>query len=91
MRPRAEGVIFRGYTYQDENGHNKKGTFLSNYTPPGNPQTIPQQTWRATMTAAVLNWHNLGQQAKQSWNNRAKKMHMSGFNLHNREYLRDHH
>jgi len=94
MSPTAQGILFRGYTYLDALGHKHKGTFISNWNPPANPQTGPQQAWRDKMHDAVLDWqflvtHNPG--AVQAFNKRARKIHMSGFNLHNKEYLNAHH
>jgi hypothetical protein len=91
MNPTAKGVIFRGYTYLDANGHKHKGTFISNWNPPYNPQSIPQQAWRAKMTLAVIDWQLLHQGEKDTFNKRARKIHMSGFNLHNKEYLNANH
>lgn len=90
MREDAQGVIFRGYTYLSPNGKKLKGTFLSNYIPSGNPQTIPQQAWRTIMHDAVVHWQLLHLEEKNIYRQRAKKMNMSGFNLHNKEYLQSH-
>lgn len=46
MDPKAEGVIFREYTYTDHAGKRKKATFINNYFPPSNPQTAEQQANR---------------------------------------------
>lgn len=88
MKPDAHGVIFRQYTYYDDNHHPRKGIFISNYFPPSNPQTSKQQANRGKMKAAVEDWHKLSAQEKKDWNRRARGKHMSGFNLHNRYHLR---
>jgi hypothetical protein len=91
MSPTAQGIIFRRYTYIDSCGHKRKGVFISNYNPPGNPQTLKQQTWRTKMRQAVLTWQDLPESEKRKYNKRSIPLHITGFNLHNREYLRDHH
>ena len=91
MDPEAQGIIFRGYTYLASTGKKVKGTFVSNYFPPGNPQTGKQQTWRGVLREAILHWQLLDPPAKAEYRRRAKNMKMSGYNLHNREWLRDHH
>jgi hypothetical protein len=88
MSPTAQGVIFRRYTYIDSCGHKRKGVFISNYNPPGNPQTPRQQEWRKKMEEAVTLWQKLPMETKRKWNQKAIPLRMSGFNLHNREYLR---
>lgn len=88
MNPEAHGVIFRQYTYLDDNGHPRTGTFISNYFPASNPQTPVQQTNRAKMTLAVIAWQDLKEEEKKEWNRRAWGRHMSGFNLHNSYHLR---
>jgi len=89
MKPGGTHVIFRGYTYLDGNGHRKKGTFISNYTPPTNNQKPQQQAWRQIMTEAVNDW-NATETDKEKWNREAKKLKMTGFNLHNKRYLETH-
>lgn len=90
MREGAHGVLFRGYTYLDDMGVKHKGTFISNFNPPSNPQTPEQQTNRTKMKEAVLHWQLLDPPAHKEWNKKASKLKMSGFNLHNQEFLRGH-
>ena len=56
------------------------------YTP-ANPQTEPQQANRAKFTDAVSAWQALTDNQKASYNEEAKYLPLSGFNLHNREYM----
>lgn len=92
MNPLALGVIFRQYVYYDDNNHPHTGTFISNYFPPSNPQTPEQQANRMKMRGAVAHWQQLPAQEKENWDRlaRKKRLAMSGFNLHNREYLYSH-
>jgi hypothetical protein len=90
MRPDASGVVFRGYTYLNANGKKIKGTFISNYIPPGNPQTTKQQDWRKIMKDAVISWQD-PHTDKPYWYKKARGVKMSGYNLFVREYLRQHH
>lgn len=89
MNPNAPGVIFRQYVYYDDNNHPHTGTFISNYFPASNPRTPTQQANRLKMTLAVDHWQNATTaEEKAIYNRRAQSKHMSGFNLHNSEYLR---
>jgi hypothetical protein len=85
-------ILFRGYTYIDSKGHRKKGTFISNYMPATNRHTDRQNAHRAKMRAATLEWHELMQEQKNEYNKQAAKLKkkMSGFCLHNREYILSH-
>ena len=92
MDPTAQGVIFRRYHYLDDNLKPKIGTFISNYKPPSNPQTPEQQAHRQKMADAVTHWQSLEQWEKEIWNKAAiqRKLQMSGFNLHNSDYIKTH-
>lgn len=89
MDPTAKGVIFREYTYLDDNLKKHRGTFISNYFPPSNPQTEPQQANREKMRNAVIHWQSLDQGRKNFYNREASRRHlqMSGFNYHNRLHM----
>ena len=58
------------------------------YTP-SNPQTGPQQAWRAIFTAGVNAWQLLSEEGKQTWREDAKYKNLTGFNLFMREYLNE--
>lgn len=90
MRPDAHGVIFRGYTYLDDNNRNRRGNFISNYIPPSNPQTPRQQANRGKLRNAVTGWHGMHPPGHDYWNALAVKRHlrMSGFNLYVSRRLR---
>lgn len=87
MNPEAHGVIFRQYVYYDDLNHPHTGTFISNYFPASNPRTELQQTNRAKMSDAVKHWQGAKAGERSIWDIRARRKHMSGFNLHNRHYL----
>jgi len=91
MSPEAQGLIFRTYTLLDDIGQPRKQTIVSNYVPPANPQTIPQQVRRMKFAGGVATWHALDQHIKETWNDRAQKSHLilSGFNLFLSMYMRD--
>ena len=55
---------------------------------PTNPRTFVQQNWRLTFRNGVIQWHNLTPPGKQSYNERARKAGISGFNLFMREFLK---
>jgi hypothetical protein len=52
-----------------------------------NPQTGPQQTWRAKYADGVLAWQNLTQEQKDYYNKLANGKRYSGYNLFLKEYL----
>lgn len=54
---------------------------------PSNPQTVPQQAGRAKFSAGVVHWQSLSDAQKKPYNFRASKIGMSGFNLHQREWM----
>ena len=60
------------------------------YYVPTNPQTGPQQTNRAKMTAAVIAWQALTPEQKEIYNENAKNKSYSGYNLFLSEYLLSH-
>lgn len=57
---------------------------------PKNPQTGPQQAWRAVFTAGAVDWGSLTSDEKLAYNKRAKPYHMTGYHLHQREWLGSH-
>lgn len=54
---------------------------------PSNPQTAPQQSWRAVFANAIAGWQVLTPEQKAVYNESAKNKKMSGYNLYIREYL----
>lgn len=88
MHPDALGVIFRGYSYLDDNLRKRRGTFVSNFFPPSNPQTPPQQHRRGIFAGAVARWHTLSPEQKKEWNQKARGKPLSGFNSFLSEALR---
>jgi hypothetical protein len=57
---------------------------------PTNPQTSPQQAWRAVFAQGFSDWGGLTPTEKAEYNRRARSRKMSGFNLFMREYLLSH-
>lgn len=57
---------------------------------PTNPQTIPQQAWRAVFTDGFDAWQALDENTKDIYRARTKSRHMTGFNLFMSEYLNEH-
>ena len=57
---------------------------------PTNPQTVPQQAWRAVFTDGFNAWQALTTEQKNVWRLRAKFKRMTGFNLFMSEYLNTH-
>lgn len=82
------GDDFQGAGIYRRNGrwHNQKIVRMKHYRP-HNPQTIPQQARRATFSNGVGAWHLLSENEKDDLRTRAKLKHISGFNLHMREYM----
>jgi len=87
MHPDALGVIFRTYTNLDDNNQPRKGTFISNYFPPSNPQTPAQQHRRGIFAGAVTRWQTLSSEQKKEWNKQARGRPLSGFNLFMKEAM----
>lgn len=57
---------------------------------PTNPRTLLQQSWRSIFTAGSVHWSSFTTNDKKSYNMRAKAYYMTGFNLHQREWLSSH-
>lgn len=68
---------------------NQKIVKMKHYVPT-NPQTTAQQTRRATFANGVIAWKTLPTLEKNDYRQRAKGQKMSGFNLHQREYMSSH-
>lgn len=80
--PKINGFMLRGkagnYTYQIR--RNKQVRY--SYTVPSNPQSGPQQAWRAEFTRGTFAWNNLSQYGKDWFTAKAKSysLKMTGFN-----------
>jgi len=88
MRTDCTAILFRSYTYLNANGKKKKGTFISNFRKPTNPQTETQQGNRRLMKLANKQWKELSAGAKEDYRKRALRLGISGFNLHNSEFIK---
>lgn len=95
------GTMFMGFTQAgDDNQY--AGIYQSNNNPgkhiyhkkimywPTNPQTVPQQAWRAVFTAGAVAWGALTADEKLAYNKRAKQYHFFGYHLFQREWLHQH-
>ena len=100
-RPNQYGESVFGYSryghynkyagvYQQRNGVSGKINVKEKYYWPANPQTAPQQTNRAKMTAGVLAWQALTDNQKDVYRERAKPMPFFGYHLFLKEYLNTH-
>lgn len=58
------------------------------YFIPVQPGTPEQLAWWAVFRQGVLNWQAFSASVKDTYNSRAKRYQMSGFNLYMREYLK---
>lgn len=95
------GTAFFGYTrFGDFNEYAGIYTYRNNWKQrkhiamqfywPTNPQTVPQQAWRAVFANGAVAWQSLTSDQKAEYNKRAKQKHMTGYHLHQREYLSSH-
>jgi len=57
---------------------------------PTNPQTVPQQAWRATFKAGMVAWSNLTDEQKKAYNIKGTKIGTMGQNVFMKEYLNSH-
>lgn len=57
------------------------------YYRPSNPQTTPQQAWRAVFAAGVSGYQSLTADEKNALNKEARKYRQSGLTLFLRRYL----
>lgn len=55
-----------------------------------NPQTVAQQNWRGIFTAGVTQWHALTQPERDVYIKKAKRYHITGYNLYLRKWLQSH-
>lgn len=69
--------------------HRKRGTFTCKmkFYAPTNPQTLPQQLNRWKFSDAIQAWHDLSEEEKQNWRNRAKYKNLYGISLFIREKM----
>lgn len=67
----------------------KDGELISrSFFIPVQPGTGAQLTWWNVFKQGVVNWQGLTPVQKDTYNTRAKRYQMSGFNLYMREYLK---
>jgi len=60
---------------------------LEKFYIPSNPQSGPQQAWRAVFANGMTAWGNLTTEQKEIYNKKASKLGLFGFNLFMRNYL----
>lgn len=73
--------------YQLKGAPGRRVLSKSKFYRPSNPRTPPQQNWRAIFRAGVLLWQGLTPDARTPYNEEARRLRMSGFNLFMREWL----
>jgi hypothetical protein len=54
---------------------------------PANPRSEPQQANRSKFANAISGWQNLTNEQKNQYNERAKRLKMSGYNLYIKIYM----
>lgn len=57
---------------------------------PSNPQTVPQQAWRAVFTAGTVAWGALTPTEIAPYTLRGKRLHRTAFNVYMSDYLAKH-
>ncbi len=82
-------IILTGI-YRRDNVSGYLRYYRENYYCTKNPRTEKQQANRMKFRDAVLAWHNLTNDEKNDYNERAKIRHMSGMNLFIRYYMNSH-
>lgn len=76
--------------FQYRNSHKERKHISMRFYWPRNPRTIPQQAWRTVFSNGAIAWAGLTSGEKLSYNNRAKRLHMTGYHLFQREWLSSH-
>lgn len=76
--------------YQKRRYGDKRMHVRMRFAWPPNPQTPAQQARRGVFADGVTHWQGLTSGEKAEYNLRAKRLRMSGFNLHQREWLATH-
>ena len=84
MGNQYSGTIGKKETAVIRNGQN----FLRTYVIPNDPKTPKQMEQRRKYTRAVEAWKELSDSEKQVYNNRAKNLNMSGYNLFISEFTK---
>lgn len=79
-----------GYNHKGRIAGRPRNSYIVRMTSyrPTNPQTVPQQNWRAIFADAVLNWRLLTDEEKQPYNMRGIKASKPGRSLFISEYLK---
>ena len=75
--------------YQERHYNKKRVSVRMRHMFPANPRTEKQQAWRNLFRLGVNTWHDLTDNEKELYNERAKRYHFEGFNLFLREWLND--
>lgn len=73
--------------YQMRKCKEGKIPILMKFYSPSNPQTEDQQANRSNFANAVSGWQGLSESEKMSYNESAKFLNMSGYNLYIRRYM----
>ena len=73
--------------YQNRRSEIGRFSHRLKYYRPTDPKTEPQQTNREKFAAAIAAWQSLTNPQKLVYNERAKRKHLSGYNLKISEYM----
>ena len=85
-RPGKDPILLSGI-YRTDNVTGKTKNYREPYYITRNPRTVLQQANRAKYAAAVAAWKALTPEEKMVYNERAKGLVMSGYNLFIREFM----
>lgn len=92
----ALGYNFFGFYSKYSGIYQKKYYFGTPYISkmkfyrPTNPQTVPQQAWRAVFADGKIAWSALDPEAKEQYRLKGQRRKMSGYNFFQSEYLKSH-
>lgn len=97
-KPNQFGAIMFGYSkfghfnnsagiYQQRHGKTGRINVKEKFYWPANPQTVAQQANRAKYANSVLAWQALTYVQKTEYNNRARRLPYSGYNLFQKEFM----
>jgi len=74
-------VYGQGVTLKPSKRGDRWGLSRMVFYRPTNPQTVPQQAWRAVFAEAISTWRGLTDLERASYSKKARTRGMSGYNL----------
>lgn len=92
LRTYNEALLTNPYAgiFQRRKYGKKKMIVQEKFYWPSNPQTVPQQAWRAVFTAGVDAYHALSPVIKERYRLAGQKYKMTGYNNFLSDYLKEH-